>query len=118
MRHLIFFFIAFLSFSISIKSQTSQTLTDTIKTIFENDELIVTEYRSTPGKDVCGIGEHSHKPHLNILLTDAEVQVTNENNKTQNFKLEAGTTFWSEAETHTAINNGTKPLKFYIVEPK
>jgi quercetin dioxygenase-like cupin family protein len=115
MRHLIYFFVIFLSISVSVKSQT---LTDTTKTIFENNKFIVTEYYSTPGKDICGLGWHSHKPHLNILLTDAEVELTKKDGEPQNFSLKAGTTFWSEAETHMAINNGTKPIKLYIVEPK
>ena len=115
MKHLIFFFIIFLSVSVSVKSQI---LTDTTKTIFENDKFTVTEYFSTPGKDICGLGWHSHKPHLNILLTDAEVELTKKDEESHRFTLKAGATIWSEAETHMAINNGTKPIKLYIVEPK
>jgi len=34
------------------------------------------------------------------------------------FDVTAGTAFWSEAETHIAINSGSKIAKAYIVELK
>jgi len=73
---------------------------------------------SNPGKDICGKGKHTHAPHLSILLTDAKVTVTALDGKTQIFGLTAGTTFWSETETHIAINSGSKIAKAYLVELK
>ena len=105
-------------FSITGYSQSNKTFKDTIKVIFENDKLIVTEYDSNPGKDVCGIGRHSHNPHLNILFTDASVKLTKDVGKSQLFDLKAGATFWSEAETHMVVNNGNKPIKLYLIETK
>lgn len=93
-------------------------LTDTIRVLVENDKMIVTEYVGTPGKDVCGIGEHSHKAHLTIMLTDATVKFMKDNEKPSIENLKAGDAFWSEAETHMAVNNGTKPTWLYIVELK
>ena len=91
---------------------------DTIKVILQNEKLIVTEYSSTPGKDICGKGKHSHNAHLTILLTDAKPTLITPEGKTQDFDMKAGTTFWSEAETHMVINGGAKPAKVYIVEVK
>jgi len=110
--------IFFFGFLIYGKTQQSNFTSDTIKIILENDKLKVTEYSSTPGRDVCGKGRHTHAPHLSILLTDAKVQLTTADGKTQQFDLKAGTTFWSEAETHIAINNGSKPVKAYLIEIK
>jgi quercetin dioxygenase-like cupin family protein len=80
--------------------------------------MLVTEYVSTSGKDVCGKGKHSHVPHLTIFLTDGRVKLTTIDGKTQDFDLKAGATFWSEAETHMAINNGNETAKVYLVELK
>ena len=100
------------------KSQQNIPVSDIIKVILENDKLKVTEYVSNPGKDICGKGEHTHAPHLSILLTDAKVTVTTPDGKTQIFDLKAGAAFWSEAETHIAINSGSKMAKAYLVEVK
>lgn len=118
MKQLFLSAICFLGFAIYGKGQTNIVASDTIKVILENDKLKVTEYSSTPGKDICGKGKHSHAPHLSILLTDAIVRLTTAEGKTQDFDLKSGTTFWSEAETHIAINNGNKPAKVYLVEIK
>ena len=93
-------------------------MSDTIKVILENDKVKVTEYVSTPGKDICGKGKHTHAPHLSILLTDANVTVTPLDGKTRVFDVTAGTAFWSEAETHIAINSGDKIARAYLVEVK
>ena|SRR5687767_2870826 len=118
MKQLFLFAICFFGFAVYGKGQQVIRVSDTIKVILENDKLKVTEYASTPGKDVCGKGMHTHGPHLSILLTDAIVRLTTTDGKVQDFDLKAGTTFWSEADTHIAINKGSKPVKAYIIEVK
>ena len=110
--------LCFFGISVCGRSQDIRIGADTIQVILENEQLRVTEYASTPGKDVCGKGKHTHPPHLSILLTDAKVKLTSSGGKTQDFDLKAGAVFWSEAETHMAINNGLKPAKVYLVELK
>ena len=78
----------------------------------------VIEYLSTPGKDICGKGLHSYAQHLSIMLTDAKARLIMNDGKTKDFDFKAGTVFWSEAETHMAVNNGSKPAKVYLVELK
>ena len=118
MKHLFLFAICFFGFAVYGKSQQNIFVSDTIKAILENEKVKVTEYISTPGKDVCGKGMHTHAPHLSILLTDAKVTVTTPDGKTQIFDVKAGTAFWSEAETHIATNGGSKIVKAYLVELK
>jgi hypothetical protein len=118
MKHLCMTVLCFFAVVVCGKSQTINVTSDTIRVILENEKLIVTEYSSTPGKDICGKGEHYHNPHLSILLTDAKATLIAPDGKTQDFDMKAGTTFWSEAETHIVINGGTKPAKVYIVEMK
>lgn len=88
------------------------------KIIVDNRNVTVTEFESQPGKDVCGLGTHAHPAHLTVLLTEATVTVTLANGKTATQKLPAGTTFWSEAETHTVINSGKAVAKAQIIEYK
>ena len=118
MKQLFLFAVCFFGFVCYGKSQQNTPVSDTIRVILENDKVKVTEYVSNPGKDVCGKGKHTHGPHLSILLTDAKVSVTSADGKTQMVNVKAGTTFWSEAETHIAINSGNDVAKAYIVEVK
>ncbi len=118
MKQLFLFAVCFFGFAVYGKSQQHISVSDTIKVIVENDKVKVTEYVSNPGKDICGKGKHTHAPHLSILLTDAKVTVTTLDGKTQIFDLKAGAAFWSEAETHIAINSGSKIAKAYLVELK
>jgi hypothetical protein len=118
MKQLFLVSICIIGFTIYGKSQQAIRASDTIKVILENDKLRVTEYSSTPGRDVCGRGKHTHPPHLSILLTDAMVRQTTADGKVQDFDLKAGTAFWSEADTHIAINIGNKPAKAYLIELK
>ncbi|RPI70300.1 MAG: hypothetical protein EHM47_12350 [Ignavibacteriales bacterium] len=118
MKKLLFITFCLLGFLLSAKSQTIETSNDTIKLLLENDKMIVTEYVSNPGKDMCGIGKHSHNPHLTILLTDATVLLTTEDGKSQNIEAKAGATFWSDYETHSVINTGGKVVKAFLIEPK
>lgn len=118
MKQLFLFAVCFFCFAVYGKSQQKTRVSDTIRVILENNKVKVTEYVSNPGKDVCGKGKHTHGPHLSILLTDAIVTVTTADGKTQMVNVKTGTTFWSEAETHIAINSGSKIAKAYIVEVK
>ncbi len=118
MKQLFLSAICLLGFTICGKSQQNSALTDTIKVILENVKVKVTEYSSAPGKDICGKGKHTHAAHLSIFLTDAKARLIMADGKTQDFDMKAGTAFWSEAETHMVINNGSKPAKVYLVEVK
>jgi hypothetical protein len=86
--------------------------------VLENDKVKVSEYTSIPGGDVCGEGRHTHPAHLNVLLTDAKVKIMLPDGKILTQNAPAGTTFWSDAETHTVTNTGNHTIKGYIIETK
>lgn len=88
------------------------------KVIIDNDQVKVTEIVSQPGKDLCGLGKHTHPPHLTVMLTDATITVTTPTGKVMTQKVPAGTTMWSEAETHTVVNSGSSTSKMQIIEYK
>ena len=85
---------------------------------FENEQLRVLEFRSRPGFGICGVGRHSHPPHLTIALTAARAHVTLADGKEMNVENKEGDMFWSPAETHTVENVGKAPTRIYIVEVK
>ncbi len=86
--------------------------------IVDNEKVRVYSYEASPGKDVCGLGKHSHPAHLTVLLTDANITITSPDGKVSSVKMKAGSSFWSEAEIHTVINSGTNEVKCQIIELK
>ena len=102
---------------VAVGQSTQKTKNDG-ELILDNDKVKIYQYDGSPGKDVCGLGKHSHPAHLTVLLTDANVTVTTPDGKVKSDKMKAGTSFWSEAETHTVINSGTNPIKCQIIELK
>ena len=112
----IVFLIGFVIVSASAFSQTKPAPLG--KVIIDNESVKVTSLESSPGKDMCGLGKHSHGAHLTVLLTDANITITTPDGKVVSQKAKAGTTFWSEPETHTVINSGTSVIKAQMIEYK
>ncbi|MBS1486589.1 MAG: hypothetical protein JST43_03300 [Bacteroidetes bacterium] len=116
MKTILVFLFALLT--VTVYGQANPTSHSLGKVILNNEKVKVTEFESQPNKDICGLGMHTHPAHLTILLTEATVTVTLPNGKTFTQKQPAGTTFWSEAETHTVINSGKGVAKAQIIEYK
>ncbi|MFT3823377.1 MAG: hypothetical protein QM731_05630 [Chitinophagaceae bacterium] len=100
------------------KGQDLNATASVTKLMFENSKMKVTEFMAEPGKDICGTGKHGHPAHLTIIVTDAKIKLIKADGRVIETQVAAGSSFWSEAETHQVINNGDKPVKVYIVEPK
>ncbi len=98
--------------------QSATKTKDGAQLILDNEKVKVFAYDGGSGKDLCGAGKHSHPAHLTVMLTDATIMITNANGEVKTAKLTAGTSFWSEAETHTVINSGANLVKCQIVELK
>ncbi|MEO5782409.1 MAG: hypothetical protein ABIQ07_04010 [Ginsengibacter sp.] len=114
-------FITFIFFILphtNLIAQKNSPVRDNILVLFENDKMKVTKYVSNPGKDVCGKGTHSHRPHLDIPFTDITGVEIGKDGKPVKFTEKAGAVYWNEAVTHIALNKGDKPVILYIVEPK
>lgn len=86
--------------------------------LFENDHLRVLEYTSRPGLGICGVGNHSHPPHLNIAMTAIKARVTLPDGKTFIAENNPGDVFWEEAVTHSVENIGGYGARAYMVELK
>ena len=119
MKKLLFIIPVFLFCShLPASAQKTPSAKDIEKVLFENSKLKVTEYISSPGKDVCGKGKHSHGPHLDIAITDITGVEIGKDGKEVKFTEKAGGVYWNDAVTHLAFNKGSKPAILYIVEPK
>ncbi len=114
----LFITLCIVSLSLLGKSYTDGSGTTETKVILENDKVKVTEFVSAPGVDACGTGKHSHNERLVIAISDASIKLTTEDGKSQDLDLKAGTAFWGGAETHSVVNTGKQPAKFYAVEVK
>jgi hypothetical protein len=91
---------------------------ETSKILFENERTRVIEYRTNGGKNVCGLGMHSHPPHVYIMLTDAELKVVGPDGKETTEKAKAGEAGWEPTVTHRAENITGKDVAVYLVEFK
>lgn len=107
---------AYLPSHILAQADTKKSQMGTI--ILDNENVKVTSFESQPGKDMCGIGKHSHGAHLTVLLTDATITVTMADGRVVTNKLPAGSTFWSEPETHVVVNSGKNITKAQLIEYK
>jgi hypothetical protein len=105
-------------FSTKNFAQTSPAVADAEKVVIDNNKIKVTEFTSIPGGGVCGKNIHSHGAHFTVILIDAEVELTLPDGKKMIQKVPAGTSFWSEAETHAVKNVGKAPVRIQIIETK
>jgi quercetin dioxygenase-like cupin family protein len=89
-----------------------------VRVVFENSRVRVTQFTSEPGAGVCGLGLHSHPAHLTIALSPARNHVVTSEGKTIENTLKLGDVFWSEAGTHSVINDGKATVRLLILEIK
>jgi len=88
------------------------------KVLLENDRVRVIEYRSNPGRGVCGEGMHWHPAHVTVNLTPAKFRYTPAGGQPQLGEVPAGFVLWEEAGTHAAENIGGWNTHLVIVELK
>ena len=91
---------------------------ETSKVLFENERTRVIEYRTNGGTNVCGLGVHSHPPHVFIMLTDARLRIVDADGKEHFEDAKAGEAGWEPAVTHRAENVTGKDVGIYLVEFK
>jgi hypothetical protein len=91
---------------------------ETSKILFENDRSRVIEYHTHAGKNICGLGMHSHPAHVYIMLTDAKLRVTTPDGKEEIVEAKAGETGWEPAVIHRAENLSGNNAGCYLIEFK
>ncbi len=85
------------------------------KVIFENDQVRIVRWQIPPGESTT---MHSHPAHVNVFLTDINVQVTSPDGKTTTGQGKAGDASWRTPVTHVVKNLSDKPAEGVLVEPK
>jgi quercetin dioxygenase-like cupin family protein len=102
----------------AIAQDAVQTEPGSYRVVLENSRVRVLEFISRPRTVVCGVGRHSHPPHLTVALSDAKVRITLANGQVVEASNKLGDVFWSEAETHTVENIGNGVMRALIIEIK
>lgn len=85
------------------------------KVVLDNDKVEVVEYIGKAQGAVCGLGEHHHKAHLTVALTDAQILITAEDGGQQQATIPAGAAIWFDAGTHSAMNSGNQDTRLLLV---
>lgn len=96
----------------------ARTQPQAFRVVLENDSVRVLEFVSRPGRELCGVGKHSHPAHLTIALSDAKVRVTLPDGNKIVVGNKLGDVMWNEAETHATENVGGNNVRALIVEIK
>jgi hypothetical protein len=91
---------------------------ETSKILFENERTRVIEYHTNAGKNICGLGMHSHPAHLFIMLTDAKLRVVEPDGKESIENGKVGEVGWEPAVTHRAENLMGNNAGCYLIEFK
>lgn len=100
------------------QSPAKSAVPETSKVLFENERTRVLEYRTNGGKNVCGLGVHSHPPHVYIMLTDGKLRVVGADGKESIEEAKAGEAGWEPAVTHRAETVDGKETALYLIEFK
>ncbi len=82
---------------------------------FENDHVRVIRIKYGPGeKSVM----HDHARYVVVNVTDASVNFTTPDGKTEEHTDKAGDVKWSDAVTHLPENTGEAPMEAVLIEIK
>lgn len=87
---------------------------DKYRTIFENDQVRVLEYRDTPG---ALTRPHRHPDSVMVTLSDFTRRL-HVNGATKELTMEAATAHWLPAQVHQGENIGTTDTHVMFVELK
>ncbi|WP_309615412.1 cytoplasmic protein [Salinibacterium sp.] len=84
------------------------------RTLWENDDVRVLEYRDTPGQATT---PHDHPATVMVTLTDFDRRLTS-GEHSRDVTLAAGSAVWLPAQSHSGLNIGRTPTHTILVELK
>ena len=88
---------------------------DMYKLVYENDRVRVMQVSFEPGQSIA---EHSHPDHFVYVLEGGTLKITKADGTSADAELKVGDVIWIDAETHSAVNTGTTPVKLLVTELK
>jgi beta-alanine degradation protein BauB len=103
---------------IAATKKTQSSVPEVYKVLFENERTRIIEYHTNSGKNICGLGMHSHPAHAFIMLTDAKLRVVTPDGKEEIINAKAGEAGWEAAGSHIAENISGKNASCYLIEFK
>jgi hypothetical protein len=108
---------AILGVTLAARSATHAPL-QSERVLLENARVRVLEYTSRPSGNICGLGTHTHPPHLTIVLAPARDRSSIVGGKAEEAEMKFGDVYWSDGETHTDVNIGATRSRVIVVEIK
>lgn len=87
---------------------------DFYRTLWENDDVRVLEYRDSPGEETTA---HGHPNTVMITLSSFDRRLSS-GDESRDVSLEAGAALWLPAQTHSGKNIGSSPTHTILVELK
>lgn len=84
------------------------------RTLWENDDVRVLEYRDTPGQETTA---HEHPNTVMVTLTGFDRRLSS-GDESRDVSLPAGAALWLPAQSHSGRNTGSTPTHTILVELK
>ena len=91
---------------------------DSYRVALENEKVRVLDFLSRPGMGLCGVGWHSHPPHISVSLTAGKARVTQPDGSSKVVDIVAGSVDWHEAERHQTENLTGRDVRGLLIELK
>ena len=88
------------------------------KIVLENAWVRVIEHAARPRMGVCGMGMHTHPPHLTVGLTDGRVKIIEPGKEPVIRETKAGDVFWDEGGPHAIQNLSSRSSRAFLIEFK
>jgi len=84
------------------------------RTLWENDDVRVLEYRDTPGQETT---PHEHPNTVMVTLTGFDRELSS-GDQSREVSLAAGSAVWLPAQSHSGRNIGSTPTHTILIELK
>ena len=122
MKHLRCVTGSFVSMALLILAIPTLWAQDMVKVAPKNCKLLLDNERVRVVRVVLKPGDklemHSHPATIVYSLTSGKVKYIMPDGKTEEREIKAGTTRWSESETHSTENTGTTESRALVIELK
>ncbi|MGE5337768.1 MAG: hypothetical protein ACM3PU_08060 [Gemmatimonadota bacterium] len=88
------------------------------KVMLDNAWVRVIQHSARPRMGVCGMGMHTHPPHLTIGLRDGRIKVIEPNVDPVIRDVKAGAVFWDAGGLHAIENLASRDSLAFLIEFK
>ena len=88
------------------------------KVMLDNDWVRVIEHAARPRMGVCGMGMHTHPPHLTVSISGGRVKIVEPGKEPVVLDVKAGSVFWDEGGPHAIQNLSSRNMQAFLIEFK